>query len=77
MYTVPTTHDIFVVHYWVNMRSLNRIQLANLQPYSNQSTNHKPWFWGDGALKNTFVLNSHIRRSVPGSVTKHPLNIFS
>ena len=44
MYTVPTMHATFVVHYWVNMKPLNRTQPSNLQLCSNQSTNHNSWF---------------------------------
>ena len=59
-------HATFDVNGWVNMKLLNRTQSTNLQLCLNQSTNQPQYLvWGERALKNTFVPNSHICRSVP------------
>ena len=66
MHTVLTMHAIFVVHCWVNMRTLNHTQPTNLQLNSNQSTNHNLWFGDEGPPKNTaFAVSPHICRSIP------------
>ena len=66
MYATPTMHAMFLVHCWVSMKALNRTQRTNLQPCSNQLTDHNSWFgvrgWGP---KNTFASSPHICRSVP------------
>ena len=66
MHTVPTMHVICVVHCWVNMKPLNRIQPTNFQLCSNQSINQPQFLvWGERVPKNTFAPSPHICRSVP------------
>ena len=61
MYTAPTVHAIFIVHCWVNIKSLNRTQRTKLQLCSNQSTNQPQFLvWGEGTPKSSFAPSPHI-----------------